>query len=392
MREKEEYKPSVFFAKRVPFFLLLLGAFTIQACFSSVAVDGVPVNDVAAVKKERRVEKAITAEDKKKLARMSKVRENKVFKQIGGFPEYRIGPLDVLEITSRIGEKAVTSTVTVNALGRIYYSFVDDLDVTGLTPSELDDLLTKRLSQYIKNPRIDIIVKSFNSKTAMVLGEFASLRGGQFGKTPSGRIYLKGKTSLIDFIAQAGGYTERGDIKHLRLTRAGKTYQINLYDIITRGDENLNVIIDEGDVLDIPDLGVFRHKVYVLGEVDNQGTYDLRDAQDLLAAISMAGSITPLAKESNTLIVRATEPGEKPLVMMADVRALLRKGDLSQNIPLKEGDLVYVPPMVIKDVNDFVANMNPLLNFLFWPDRYRTVYWVDNYWKKIRRTDLYLTR
>ncbi len=374
------------------FLLLTLAAPLTQACFSSVAVKGVPVEDLATVKKEEKIRRELTAEDRKELARMCKVKENRVFKEVEGFPEYRIGPLDVLQINSRIGDKVTSTIVTVNSLGRIYYSFIDDLDVNELTPSELDDLLTKELSKYIKNPRIDIIVQRFDSKSAMVLGEFASLRGGQYGKTPSGRIYLKGRTTLIDFIAQAGGYTDRGDIKNLRLTRGGKTYQINLYDIITRGDENLNVIINEGDVLDIPDLGEFRNKVYVLGEVQSQGVYDLRDAQDLLAAISMSGSITPLAKESNTLVVRATEPGGKPLVMMADVKALLRRGDLRQNIPLKDGDLVYVPPMKIKDVNDFITNMNPLLNFIFWPDRYRSTYWIKGWWKQAERSDIYISR
>ena len=390
--EKENKNPLACSLKPLFSVFLLFIALMTQACFSSVAVKGMPVEDMAIVKKEEKMRRMLTEKDRKELAAMSRVKENKVFKEVSGFPEYRIGPLDVIQINSRVGEKVKTATVTVNSLGRLYYSFVDDLYVNGLTPSELDDLLSEKLSQYIRKPRIDIIVKRFNSKSAMVLGEFASLRGGQVGKTPSGRIYLKGRTPLIDFIAQAGGYTDRGDIKNLRLARGGKTYQINLYDIITRGDNSLNVIIDEGDVLDIPDLGEFRNKVYVLGEVESQGTYDLRDAQDLLGAISMAGSITRLAKESNTLIIRATEPGGKPLVMMADVKALMREGDLRQNIPLKDGDLVYVPPMVIKDVNDFIANMNPLLNFIFWPDRYRATYWIQEWWKPSERSDLYRTR
>ena len=375
----------------LPVFLLFI-SLQAQACFSSVAVKGVPVEDLAVLQKEKRTTRALTKKDREELAKMSKTKENKVFKEIEGFPEYRIGPLDVLQINSRIGEKVKTSIVTINSLGRLFYSFIDNLDVNGLTPSQLDDLLTEKLSHYIKKPRIDVIVKGFNSKSAVVLGEFASLRGGQYGKTPSGNIRLKGRTTLMDFIAQAGGYTDRGNIKDLRFTRGSKAYHINLYDIITRGEDTVNVIIDQGDILDIPDLGEFRNKVYVLGEVESQGVYDLKDAQDLLAALAMAGSYTVQAKESNTLVVRATEPGEKPLIMMANVKALLREGDLRQNIPLKDGDLVYVPPMVIKDVNDFIQYMNPLLNFLFWPDRYRSTYWVKEWWKPKERSDLYLER
>jgi phage pi2 protein 07 len=53
--------------------------------------------------------------------------------------------------------------------------------------------------------------------------------------------------------------------------------------------------------------------------------------------------------------------------MMADLNALLRKADLSQNIRLENGDLVYVPRMLIGDINDWIANTTPLLNFLFYP-------------------------
>ena len=37
---------------------------------------------------------------------------------------------------------------------------------------------------------------------------------------------------------------------------------------------------------------------------------------------------------------------------------------MSQNIALKDGDLVYVPRMVIGDINEFIANINPLMRFL----------------------------
>ncbi|NIR16306.1 MAG: hypothetical protein GWN86_21230, partial [Desulfobacterales bacterium] len=118
-------------------------------------------------------------EDKDLIREMSRVKENRVFAETAGMPEYRIGPLDVLEINSHIGDKVRTTTVTVNSRGRISYSFIDDLDTVGLTPSELDRLLTRKLSSYIRNPRIDILVKEFKSKKATVIGEFASLRAVQ---------------------------------------------------------------------------------------------------------------------------------------------------------------------------------------------------------------------
>jgi polysaccharide export outer membrane protein len=178
----------------------------------------------------------------------------------------------------------------------------------------------------------------------------------------------------MDLIVKAGGYSFDADVRRIRVLRGGKTYRVNLYDIIEKGDQRQDIIIDDGDVVVIPELPIFGERVYVLGAVHEQGVYDLKNAQDLLAALSLAGSYTPLAKEENTLIVRGYGQGEKPLVMMADVKALLRKADLSQNVVLKDGDLVYVPRMRIGDINDWIENTMPLLNILLYPAAFEGAY------------------
>jgi polysaccharide export outer membrane protein len=374
----ESQKEKKYNRKPVSFlWALILILFLLPACYSSTAVRGTPVKDLALAEDQRVLARMPSLEDKDLLREMSRVKENKVFAETAGIPEYRIGPLDVLEINSHIGDKVRTTTVTVNSRGRISYSFIDDLETAGLTPSELDRLLTRKLSSYIRNPRIDILVKEFKSKKATVIGEFASLRGRQTTRAASGEMYLKGRTTLLDLIGQAGGYTVDADIKSTRLIRGGRAYVINLFDIIEKGDLSQNVIIDDGDTVDIPELPEFGERVYVMGEVVKQGIYPLKDAQDLLAALSLAGSITRLAKEENTLIVRGYELGKEPLVMMSDVKALLRKADLGQNIRLQDGDLVYIPRMLIGDINDWIENTKPLLELILYPGRFDAYYTAE---------------
>ena len=365
-----------------PILLGLLFCLQICGCYSSTAVKGTPVKELIE-NGDRRIFPGTDQErNKKAIGELSAVKENKTFKELSGIPEYIIGPFDVLEINSHIGDKVTTRNVTVDSRGYITYSFIDDLSVSGLTPSELDRVLTERMSAYIKNPRIDILVKEYKSKSATVLGEFASLRTRGTEDAGSGRINLEGKTTLMDLFALAGGYTVEGDIKSVKLVRKGKTYLINVYDILEKGDESQNVIIDDGDVVDVPELGAFRERVYVMGEVNSQGIYSLKDARDLLGAIAIAGNITPLAREEYTLIVRGySGQGNKPLVMMSDVRSLFRNADMNQNIPLQEGDLVYVPRMKIGDINDWLTNTMPLLDFLFYPRRFQDNYFEREYLK-----------
>ncbi len=358
--------------------IIFLNALLLQACYSSTAVKGLPVKELVMAEDQRVVKKASTSENQDAIALMSQSRGNKTFIEISGIPEYLIGPSDILEINSHIGDQITSTTVTVNSRGKISYSFIDDLEVNGLSPSQLDGLITEKMSAFIKNPRIDVLVKEFNSKSVTVLGEVASLRITTGSYAGSGRIFLKGKTTLMDLIAKAGGYTVDADIKNVTLIRQGKKYAINLYDILEKGDDSRNVILDDGDVVDVPELPAFGERVLVMGEVNNQGIYSLKDARDVIGAISLAGSITPLAKEENTLIVRGYGTRETgPLVMMSDVKAMLRKADMAQNIELQDGDLIYVPRMLIGDINEWIANMTPTLQFLLYPQDL-----VDDYFTK----------
>jgi polysaccharide export outer membrane protein len=338
---------------------------------------GTPVKELNLTEGKGVGPEVVSRGSREEVARLSRVKENEVFREIEGVSEYRIGPLDVLEINSYTGDKMSTMSVTVNSRGMISYSFLDDLEVAGLTPSELDREITEGLSSYIRNPRIDVLVEEFNSKSAMVLGEFASLRTTNYMQAGSGRIPLKGRTTLLDLIGEARGYTIDADIKNTKLIRNGQAYIINLFDIIEKGDLTQNVIIDDGDTVEIPELPEFGERVYVLGEVVKQGIYPLKDAKDLLAAISLAGSFTRFAKEENTLVMRGYGPDKEPLVMMSDLNALLRKADLRQNVHLKDGDLVYVPRMKIGDVNDWVENMEPILDILLWPGQFGRYYFDE---------------
>ena len=359
------------------FLVFCILVFSLSSCSSSTAIKGTPVKELNLTQGKDVVTKVSSQGNREDIAQLSHIKENEVFREIEGVSEYRIGPLDVLEINSYIGDKTTATPVTVNSRGAISYSFIDDLKAAGLTPSELDREITEDLSSYIRNPRIDILVKEFNSKSAMVLGEFASLQTTNYMQAGSGRISLKGKTTLLDLIAEARGYTVDADIKNTKLIRGGQTYMINLFDIIEKGDLSQNVIIDDGDTVEIPELPKFGERVYVLGEVVKQGIYPLKDAKDLLAAISLAGSFTRFAKEENTLVMRGYGPDKESLVMMSDLKALLREADLGQNVDLEDGDLVYVPRMKIGDVNEWVTNMRPILDILLWPGEFDRYYSED---------------
>jgi polysaccharide export outer membrane protein len=92
-------------------------------------------------------------------------------------------------------------------------------------------------------------------------------------------------------------------------------------------------------------------KVFVLGEVQNPGTYPLSGQTTVLEVLAQAGGPTSEAG-SGVVVIRPTRPTGKVSptrpqqshdgdVMPVDLERLM-DGDISQNVVLQNGDSVYV--------------------------------------------------
>ena len=112
-------------------------------------------------------------------------KENEVFVTIAGRPQYKIGPEDVLEISLWEGIEEKKYTVQVRPDGMISFTFFQDLYISGLTVSELDDLLTRRLGRFIRQPQVAVRVKEYNSKFVSLLGAISTTAGVIVGSDTS---------------------------------------------------------------------------------------------------------------------------------------------------------------------------------------------------------------
>ena len=140
--------------------------------------------------------------------------------------------------------------------GRISYSFLDDLYVNKLTPTQIDTLITSKLEGFVKNPRIDVLVHKFESKKASLFGEIETQRQG---KGPD--VWpIRGKVRILDFLLEAGGPTDKADLKRVELTRGGRMYIIDLMAAFARDDENENVVVEAYDRYLVPKLPQYKKK------------------------------------------------------------------------------------------------------------------------------------
>ena len=309
----------------------------------------------------------------------SEPEENRVFTSVSGYPEYKIDPGDVLQITIWKGTIGTKEVLMVRPDGKISFGFVEDLFVKGLTPTRLDDLLTKNLAKYLKSPRIDVLVVEYDSKFVTIMG---AVGGRDPGKGP-GKYVLRGKTRLLEMISRAGGPNADANLRDVRIRRiTNEAFSVDLYKAITQGDRSQDIILDDGDLVFIATISKESNRVYVFGEVKSPGIYTFEGLEmRLFDAISQAGGVTVFGIPKSTKIVRGDIT--RPEVISANLQALVEEGDQTQNVSLANGDLVYVPRSFVGDMNIFMQRISPLLRLLFLPAQFRDEYFTTNDWLKL---------
>jgi polysaccharide biosynthesis/export protein len=101
-------------------------------------------------------------------------------------------------------------------------------------------------------------------------------------------------------------------------------------------------------------------KVYVLGEVRTPGTFEWRNGMFVWDALSQAGGFNTDADQENILLVR--NENAKAVIRVLNIKSILKGENLSQDIYLENGDVIYVLPTVIADVQRFMTRLTMILS------------------------------
>ena len=277
------------------------------------------------------------------------------------YTEYRIGVGDRLKIEiypGRVAEPIVIEK-EVEASGELLVPLasrdplrVVDATGRGLSPSQLRDLIKKKLEESFRAPAVAVTVEQYKARKASVLGEIR-VKPNQT-RTGPGRYTLTGKTRVLAFIAQHGGFTARADLTRVEVRRKnGEKRVVDLYKAVFQSKLSQDVVLDDDDVVTIASTAVSDRKVYVLGEVGRPGVYELQDNVRLIEAIQLASSFSPHANRKQVIVIRGDK--NKPDLYEINMLEMLRTGDLSKNMLLENGDVVFVPRNWIADLREFYA-------------------------------------
>ncbi len=284
--------------------------------------------------------------------------ENSVFTEVSGTPQYIVGSGDILDITMWRGLKSDKFLTTVRPDGKISFGFIEDAPIDGLTITEIDDLLTDRLSKFLKFPRIDILIEEYNSKSASIFGGVS--KGNVFGKerTGPGTYILEGKITLLDLLIRAGGFADNANLNRVEVIRGdGQKVVVNLARVIFEGDTAENLILDDGDVIFIPLQA--DNRVFVVGEVNRQGTFIVGEPVTVLQSISLAGGFTDDANRRKVYIFRGR--GTQTQLLVSNVKHIMDTGDRTQDVLIANNDVIVVPTSAIGKWNLWMERLRPTL-------------------------------
>ncbi len=158
----------------------------------------------------------------------------------GSADTYRIEPGDVLEIVI-LGEEELSRDLLVMHNGNITFPLIGDIGVAGLSTNEVADTISTLLKRYFVQPLVSVILKGPTISTVAVYGEV--LRPGTVQ-------YQRG-LRLSDYVALAGGPTDRANLKKVKVVRNTQTgvqvYTVNLGEILKKGIDRNNFELKAGD-------------------------------------------------------------------------------------------------------------------------------------------------
>ena len=157
--------------------------------------------------------------------------------------EYKIGIDDVLDIAVW-NNTTMSRTVPVRPDGKISLPLLNEVQAAGLTPSQLRANLMAKITEYMPNPEVSVIVREVHSNKISVLGEVRK----------AGRYEITQRATVLDAVALAGGFNDFARRTKVVIMRhdgnAIKRIPVNYNKIVAEEDDN--ILLQPGDIVVVP--------------------------------------------------------------------------------------------------------------------------------------------
>jgi protein involved in polysaccharide export with SLBB domain len=258
--------------------------------------------------------------------------------------EYTVRPGDILEI-SVLGEQAVSGPATVTPDGKLVLHMAGEIPATGRTLSQLTQMITVALKQFVRDPQVAVSIRSSRRLFAYVLGRVAR----------PGAYEIEKGWSISQLVAAAGGPANEAALARTLVMRKDETIPVDLEKLIVGGNTSANFLLEPDDVVLVPEV---KERVLIMGQVQKPGSYAFKAGDRVVDALGAAGGLTANASVNEVGVIR--RQGQKPAVTRLDLDKFYKNADATQNITLQPDDIVYVPEKGV----DWLTILNPFFLIL----------------------------
>ncbi|MCI0371796.1 MAG: SLBB domain-containing protein [candidate division NC10 bacterium] len=246
-------------------------------------------------------------------------------------PDYVVGPGDNL-VLYMWGLVENHFNLPVDRKGEIFVPKVGVLPVGGLSFSEAEQLMQRRLAAYYSGFQTRLAMGELRTVNVYVVGEV--VRPGAYT--------LSALATMSNALYAAGGPTKLGSLRGIQLLRNSQLVStMDLYDFLLRGDKSRDRRLQSGDTIFVPPIGPVAG---VAGAVKRPAIYEMTGPMRVSDLLAMAGGATPLAYLKRVQLERVEENARK-VILDLDLSAFYSRADRLHNIPLQDGDLVKVLPI-----------------------------------------------
>jgi polysaccharide export outer membrane protein len=167
---------------------------------------------------------------------------------VAGEPQFTLGPGDNITISVWRNED-LHRTVSLDPSGKIRMPLAGEIDASGMTVSQLNEEITRRLAEYIKNPSVDVNVVTMKSRKIHVMGQVRN--PGTFANDRP--------VPAWEAVLQAGGFTSDANERKLLLVKfkdgeaSVSVLELDFEKMYENGMIKADYYLKDGDLLYVPE-------------------------------------------------------------------------------------------------------------------------------------------
>lgn len=280
--------------------------------------------------------------------------------------DYIVGSGDELDV-QLYGSQNRSLRLFVGRDGRVSFPEIGPINVGGQLFSSVRASIESRVERQLIGVRASVSMGETRSIRVFVLGE--ARRPGSY--------VISGLGTMTSALYAAGGVKTIGSLRRVALKRQGAVVrQLDLYDLLIRGDTTDDAKLLQGDVIFVPPVGA---TASIDGEVKRPAIYEIKNESNIADLVQLAGGLTSQADRTKVMLTRidanehrivmsvdlsneaATSPGVRngDLLHIARLRPTLDSGVLVQGHVFSSGAFAYHPGLRLTDIIHSVDDLKP---------------------------------